>query len=266
MLMLGQAADEVDIRGRSAAGDTLLLLLNAGWRTHSYTLPRMELPGPVGGGPEHRPPGTLVPPDTKRGRQPDFALMSAPAPQRTPQGMTRGIPPPGHCCFSFRPADRSTASTNSGAEVIGRPKVSGRPARTCRSWANCPRAWSMRPPPVRRQLPMGSFQRWCRVAVVGPDGTEAACCDLEGKGSPGLGTVDQVAYLALWRDVLRGISPLVRSRRPCGSSWSLAAYISRWRGRPNSGKRRSGSNRARKNSIWAILPSESSSTWIAQGE
>ena len=30
MLLLGQAADEVDIRGRSASGDTLLLLLNAG--------------------------------------------------------------------------------------------------------------------------------------------------------------------------------------------------------------------------------------------
>jgi glycogen operon protein len=45
MLMLGQAADEVDIRGRAAAGDTLLLLLNAGWRTHSYVLPRMEVPG-----------------------------------------------------------------------------------------------------------------------------------------------------------------------------------------------------------------------------
>jgi len=45
MLLLGQAADEVDIRGRSASGDTLLLLLNAGWRSRSYTLPRMELPG-----------------------------------------------------------------------------------------------------------------------------------------------------------------------------------------------------------------------------
>jgi len=45
MLMLGQAADELDIRGRSASGDTLLLLLNAGWRARSYTLPRMELPG-----------------------------------------------------------------------------------------------------------------------------------------------------------------------------------------------------------------------------
>ncbi|MGO9962339.1 MAG: glycogen debranching protein GlgX [Acidimicrobiales bacterium] len=45
MLMLGQAADEVDLRGRVATGNTLLLLLNAGSRTHSYTLPRMELPG-----------------------------------------------------------------------------------------------------------------------------------------------------------------------------------------------------------------------------
>ena len=45
MLMAGQAADEVDLRGRPASGDTLLLLLNAGWRARSYTLPRMELPG-----------------------------------------------------------------------------------------------------------------------------------------------------------------------------------------------------------------------------
>jgi len=63
---------------------------------------------------------------------------------------------------------------------------------------------------------MGSFQRWCRVAVVGPDGTEAACCDLEGKGSPGLGTVDQVAYLALLARRLEGhitlgeVSPSLR--------------------------------------------------------
>jgi glycogen operon protein len=45
MLLLGQAADEVDIRGRSASGDTLLLLLNAGWRSRSYILPKLELPG-----------------------------------------------------------------------------------------------------------------------------------------------------------------------------------------------------------------------------
>ena len=45
MLLLGSAADEVDIRGRSATGDTLLLLLNAGARSHSYTLPRLEQPG-----------------------------------------------------------------------------------------------------------------------------------------------------------------------------------------------------------------------------
>jgi glycogen operon protein len=45
MLLLGPAADEVDIRGRTAFGDSLLLLLNAGTRSRSYTLPQMELPG-----------------------------------------------------------------------------------------------------------------------------------------------------------------------------------------------------------------------------
>jgi isoamylase len=45
MLLFGNAADEVDSRGRSASADTLLLLLNAGTRSHSYTLPRLENPG-----------------------------------------------------------------------------------------------------------------------------------------------------------------------------------------------------------------------------
>ena len=45
MLLLGQAADEIDIRGRTAFGHTLLFLLNAGWRSRSYALPRLELPG-----------------------------------------------------------------------------------------------------------------------------------------------------------------------------------------------------------------------------
>jgi isoamylase len=45
MLLLGKAADELDVRGRSASGDTLLLLLNAGTRSRSYTLPRLEDPG-----------------------------------------------------------------------------------------------------------------------------------------------------------------------------------------------------------------------------
>ena len=45
MLLFGLAADEVDSRGRSASADSLLLLLNAGARSLSYTLPRMESPG-----------------------------------------------------------------------------------------------------------------------------------------------------------------------------------------------------------------------------
>ncbi|HEX3947018.1 MAG TPA: hypothetical protein VHW47_04910, partial [Acidimicrobiales bacterium] len=45
MLLLGRAADEVDSRGRSARGETLLLLLNAGVRSRSYALPRVTDPG-----------------------------------------------------------------------------------------------------------------------------------------------------------------------------------------------------------------------------
>jgi glycogen operon protein len=45
MLLFGEATDEVDVRGRSYAGDSLLVLLNAGVRSLFYTLPRMELAG-----------------------------------------------------------------------------------------------------------------------------------------------------------------------------------------------------------------------------
>jgi isoamylase len=45
MLLFGLATDEVDVRGRSYAGDSLFLMLNAGTRSRSYTLPRMELAG-----------------------------------------------------------------------------------------------------------------------------------------------------------------------------------------------------------------------------
>jgi isoamylase len=45
MLLPGRATDEIDTRGRSYAGDSLLILLNAGTRSRSYTLPPMELAG-----------------------------------------------------------------------------------------------------------------------------------------------------------------------------------------------------------------------------
>ena len=45
MLLFGLATDEVDIRGRSYAGDSLFLMLNSGTRSRSYALPRMELAG-----------------------------------------------------------------------------------------------------------------------------------------------------------------------------------------------------------------------------
>ena len=42
MLLLGRAADEVDSLGRAERGDTLLVLLNAGNSSRSYTLPEVD--------------------------------------------------------------------------------------------------------------------------------------------------------------------------------------------------------------------------------
>jgi isoamylase len=45
MLIHGRAVDDVDERGRPVFGDTLLLLLNGGWRSRRFVLPRMQGPG-----------------------------------------------------------------------------------------------------------------------------------------------------------------------------------------------------------------------------
>jgi glycogen operon protein len=45
MLIHGRAVDEVDERGRPVFGDTLLLLLNGGWRSRRFVLPPMQSSG-----------------------------------------------------------------------------------------------------------------------------------------------------------------------------------------------------------------------------
>jgi glycogen operon protein len=45
MMIFGSAADEVDARGRTVRGDTVLLLMNAGPRSRSYQLPETGHPG-----------------------------------------------------------------------------------------------------------------------------------------------------------------------------------------------------------------------------
>jgi hypothetical protein len=60
-------------------------------------------------------------------------------------------------------------------------------------------------------------QRWCRITVVGPDGTVLVGCLLEGTGPPDLGAVDDVARLALLAGRLGGgitlaeVSPVMRA-------------------------------------------------------
>jgi hypothetical protein len=51
---------------------------------------------------------------------------------------------------------------------------------------------------------MAAVQLWCRVMVVGHDGTKLACYALEGPGPPDLGAVDDVARLALQAGRLGG--------------------------------------------------------------
>ena len=45
MLILGEATDEIDERGRRLMGDAILLLSNGGARSRPFTLPTMETPG-----------------------------------------------------------------------------------------------------------------------------------------------------------------------------------------------------------------------------
>ncbi len=63
---------------------------------------------------------------------------------------------------------------------------------------------------------MPALEHWCRITILGPDGTAVACCVLEGLGAPGLGAVDDVARQALLAArsggsmILDDISPLMR--------------------------------------------------------
>ena len=51
---------------------------------------------------------------------------------------------------------------------------------------------------------MCPIEWWCRVTVVGPDGAELATYVLDGPGAPDMGTVDDVARLALMAGRLGG--------------------------------------------------------------
>jgi hypothetical protein len=44
---------------------------------------------------------------------------------------------------------------------------------------------------------MAVAETWCRITILGPDGTELARRVLTGSGAPDLGAVDDVARLAL---------------------------------------------------------------------
>jgi len=51
---------------------------------------------------------------------------------------------------------------------------------------------------------MATAPPWCRVLIVGPEGTQLACFVLEGKGAPDISAVDALAQLALFARRLGG--------------------------------------------------------------
>ena len=63
---------------------------------------------------------------------------------------------------------------------------------------------------------MDGLERWCRITIVGPDGTEVASAVLEGPGAPDIATVNDVARQALLAARLGGaivlddVSPTMR--------------------------------------------------------
>jgi hypothetical protein len=69
---------------------------------------------------------------------------------------------------------------------------------------------------------MDGVQRWCRVTVVGPDGTELAHVVLEGPGAPDLAAVDDVARLALAAGRLGGEITLLDLSPALGALLELA--------------------------------------------
>ena len=54
MLILGEATDEVDERGRRLMGEAILLLTNGGARSRPFTLPAAGDAGRVGRDAQHR--------------------------------------------------------------------------------------------------------------------------------------------------------------------------------------------------------------------
>ncbi len=113
---------------------------------------------------------------------------------------------------------------------------------------------------------MAEVELWCRITVVGSDGSELACHALRGPGHPDLAAVDDVARAALYAHRRGGDDRARRRRARAG----VAARPGRARRRGGgAGRTRGRAARGRgsrgRSCIPTIRPSEISSTCRAHG-
>ena len=110
MLILGEATDEIDERGRRLMGEAILLLTNGGARSRPFTLPQLETPGAwvemlntAHPNPAHRPSGQ---------GEPGGPLAHAAAPRAAAViGCPRSAPPIGCSCTPASPSPRPAPSS-----------------------------------------------------------------------------------------------------------------------------------------------------------
>ena len=110
MLILGEATDEIDERGRRLVGEAILLLANGGARSRPFTSPAAGDAGRLGRGPQHRarqparcPPGQ---------GEPGGPLAHAAAPRAAAViGCARSAPPTGCSCAPAFPSPRRAPSS-----------------------------------------------------------------------------------------------------------------------------------------------------------
>ena len=77
---------------------------------------------------------------------------------------------------------------------------------------------------------------WCRVTVVGPDGSEVLSGALQGEGRPDLGTVDAVARLALHAARLGGALAITDLSPDLRALLDLAGVVVEVGGEPEGGE------------------------------
>src|SRR5215831_3914149 len=83
---------------------------------------------------------------------------------------------------------------------------------------------------------MDADELWCRITVLGPDGSELLHSSLGGPGRPDLGTVDDVARMALHAARLGGALAITDLSPDLQALLDLAGLVVEVEGQPEGGE------------------------------